>query len=161
MKVTKVRNKWVPLLTTSTNFSDLPPDSCCLSLLIIHAVCLSLQPEKQEKGFCSMFGVGLKCFLSLCAPRVTESTADGEQDKRTRGWSFCLLLRGRDTDILPGKRDTFNPPSPRVFFSSRPYCPLGALRFKTHFESKMRCQNWTKISLESLRMLSGSRRAAD
>lgn len=33
-------------------------------------------------------GLSLKCFLSLCAPRVTKSTTDGEQDKRSGDWSF-------------------------------------------------------------------------
>lgn len=33
----------------------------------------------------------LKCFLSLCAPRVTRSTTDGEQDKCPGDWSLFFL----------------------------------------------------------------------
>lgn len=68
----------------------------CL-LLIIHAVCLS---RSQKTRVVLLFrvwrgwsgggegGGALKCFVSPCAPRVTKSTTDGEQDKRSRDWSF-------------------------------------------------------------------------
>lgn len=133
-----------------TNFSDLPPDSCCLSLLIIHAVCLSLQPEKQEKGFCSTFGVGLKCFLSLCAPRVTKSTADGEQDKRSRGWSFWLSSEVMTLTfsvayvilstplLLMFTRDL-------VVIAPWQLCHIKCISTE-NFQMTAQSQNWTKIS---------------
>lgn len=61
-------------------------------LLIIHAVCLSPHPENKRSAFVpgleGGWEGGFKCFLSLCAPRVTKSTTDGGPDKRSRDWSF-------------------------------------------------------------------------
>lgn len=76
-------------------------------------LCVPLTARKQEKCFCyGLEGVswGPEVFLSLCAPRVTKSTTDGEQDKHSGDWSFCLFLWGRDTDIPSGIRDTSKPP---------------------------------------------------
>lgn len=46
--------------------------------------CLEVRgAEEEEKG--SGGGRVVKCFLSLCAPRVTKSTADAGPDKSRRG----------------------------------------------------------------------------
>lgn len=111
----------------------------CL-LLIIHAVCLS---RSQKTRVVLLFrvwrgwsgggegGGALKCFVSPCAPRVTKSTTDGEQDKRSRDWSFFAFSSEVVTLTFPLAYVILPTPPNLLAFSpwSRSYWPSGILQF--------------------------------